>query len=188
MAVSVIKCRLCPTDNFKNWACFFRHCRDCEEHPVEIKCCERCGIYFGRQDSKKRHKDSATRACCETTPDEAAWRKYKAEQLLAAFQARVEYCLKRGEELGPKFAAIAMAELPSKSKKAFFSIPLSSLRRPHACCGVAPQTIPTSCVRLVMIITIPVSVCFRFFVCVLYVFVLFTQSNYLRSGCKGRCV
>ncbi|KAH9022077.1 hypothetical protein EDB83DRAFT_2430466 [Lactarius deliciosus] len=120
-AVSVIKCRLCPTEKFKNWACFFRHCKDSEEHPAEIKCCERCGIYFGRQDSKKRHNDSATRACCETTPHEAAWRKYKAEQLLAAFQARVEYCLKTGEELGPKFAAIARAELPSKSKKAFSS-------------------------------------------------------------------
>ncbi|KAH9019961.1 hypothetical protein EDB85DRAFT_2006432 [Lactarius pseudohatsudake] len=119
--VSVIKCRLCPTEKFKNWAYFCRHCRDCEEHPAEIKCCERCGIYFGRQDSKKRHNDSATRACCETTPNEAAWRKYKAEQLLAAFQARVEYCLKTGEELGPKFAAIAGAELPSKSKKAFSS-------------------------------------------------------------------
>ncbi|KAI9438161.1 hypothetical protein H4582DRAFT_1953241 [Lactarius indigo] len=118
-AVSVIKCRLCPTDRFKTWACFCRHCRDCEKHPAEIECCERCGIYFGRQDSKKRHNDSATKACCETMADEAAWRKYKAKQLLAAFQARVEYCLRTGEELGPTFAAIARAELPSKSKKAF---------------------------------------------------------------------
>ncbi|KAH9019965.1 hypothetical protein EDB85DRAFT_2153355 [Lactarius pseudohatsudake] len=119
--VSVIKCRLCPTEKFKNWAYFCRHCRDCEEHPAEIKCCERCGIYFGRQDSKKRHNNSATRACCETTPDEAAWRRYRAKQLLAAFQARVTHCLETGEELGPKFAAIARAELPGKSKKALSS-------------------------------------------------------------------
>ncbi|KAH8997879.1 hypothetical protein EDB86DRAFT_2828724 [Lactarius hatsudake] len=112
-AVSVIKCRLCPTEKFKNWACFFRHCRDSEEHPAEIKCCERCGIYFGRRDSMKRHNDSATKACCGTTPDEAAWRKYKAKQLLAAFLARAEYCLRTGEELGPTFAAIARAELPN---------------------------------------------------------------------------
>ncbi|KAI9441853.1 hypothetical protein H4582DRAFT_1935414, partial [Lactarius indigo] len=118
-AVSEIKCRLCPTERFKTWACFCRHCRDCEEHPAEIKCCERCGIYFGRQDSMKRHNDSATKACCGTTSEEAAWRKYKAKQLLVTFQARVEYCLRTGEELGPKFAAIARAELPSKSKKAF---------------------------------------------------------------------
>ncbi|KAH8992851.1 hypothetical protein EDB86DRAFT_2931241 [Lactarius hatsudake] len=113
--VSIIKCRL-----YLGHA-FYRHCRDCEEHPAEIKCCERCGIYFGRQDSMKRHHDSATKACCETTPGEAAWRKYKAIQLLADFQARVEYCLRTGEELGPKFAAIARAELPSRSKKAFSS-------------------------------------------------------------------
>ncbi|KAH9034823.1 hypothetical protein EDB85DRAFT_1945602, partial [Lactarius pseudohatsudake] len=119
--VSILKCRLCPTERFKTWACFCRHCRDCEEHPAEIKCCERCGIYFGRQDSMKRHSDSATKACCETTPGSAAWRKYKAKQLLAAFQARVEYCLRTGEELGPKFATIARAELPSRSKKAFSS-------------------------------------------------------------------
>ncbi|KAH8985610.1 hypothetical protein EDB86DRAFT_2958151, partial [Lactarius hatsudake] len=118
-AVSAIKCRLCPAEQFKTWACFYRHCRDSEEHPAEIKCCERCGIYFGRQDSMKRHYDSATKACCGTTPDEAAWRKYKAKQLLAAFLARVEYCLRTGEELGPTFATIARVELPSKSKKAF---------------------------------------------------------------------
>ena len=120
-AVSMIKCRLCPTERFKTWACFCRHCRDCEEHPVQIKCCERCGIYFGRQDSMKRHKDSATKACCATTPAEAAWRKHRAEQLLADFQARVEDCLRTGEELGRKFAAIAREELPSKSKKVFLT-------------------------------------------------------------------
>jgi hypothetical protein len=116
-AVSVIKCRLCPTDGFKSWACFSRHCRDCEEHPAKIKCCERCGIYFGRQDSKKRHYESATKACCETPPEEAARRKFEAEKLLSAFQTRVGSCLRTGEKLGPKFAEIAMEELPSKSKK-----------------------------------------------------------------------
>jgi len=120
-AVSVIKCRLCPTDRFKTWACFCRHCRDCEEHPAKIKCCERCGVYFGRQDSKKRHHESATKPCCETPPEEAARRKSEAEQLLAAFQRWVGNCLRTGEKLGPKFAAIARAELPSKSKKTISS-------------------------------------------------------------------
>ncbi|KAH8996579.1 hypothetical protein EDB83DRAFT_2475110 [Lactarius deliciosus] len=118
-AVSVIKCRLCPTERFKNWEYFCRHCSDSEEHPADINCCERCGIYFGRQDSMKRHNDSATKACCGTTPEEAAWRKYKVKQLLGTFQARVEYCLRTGEELGPTFATIARVEIPSKSKKAF---------------------------------------------------------------------
>ncbi|KAH9029912.1 hypothetical protein EDB84DRAFT_1677037 [Lactarius hengduanensis] len=146
-AVSVIKCRLCPTEKFKNWAYFCRHCRDCEEHPAEIKCCERCGIYFGRQDSKKRHNDSATRACCETTPNEAAWRKYKAEQLLAAFQARVEYCLKTGEELGPKFAAIAGAELPMM----IFTIPVSVWFRFFMREDVGVDRTPASSKHLVLV-------------------------------------
>ena len=120
-AVSVIKCRLCPIDQFKTWACFCRHCRDCEEHPAKIMCCERCGIYFGRQDSRKRHYESATKACCETPPEEAARRKSEAERLLAAFQKRVGNCLRTGEKVGHKFATIARAELPSKSKKTITS-------------------------------------------------------------------
>jgi hypothetical protein len=119
--VNIIKCRMCPDEPFKTWACFARHCRDCEEHPAKIKCCDRCGIYFGRQDSMKRHKESVTKACCATTPAEAAWRKHKAEQLLADFQTRVEYCMRTGEELGRTFAAIAREELPSRSKKVFLS-------------------------------------------------------------------
>jgi hypothetical protein len=98
-AVSVMKCRLCPTERFKTWACFSRHCRDREEHPAKVKCCERCGIYFRRQDSMKRHNDSATKVCCVTTPAEVTWRKHKAEQLLADFQAMVEYCLRTGRSL-----------------------------------------------------------------------------------------
>jgi hypothetical protein len=125
-AVNVIKCRMCPNEPFKTWACFARHVRDCEEHPAKIKCCDRCGIYFGRQDSMKRHKESVTKACCATTPAEAAWRKRKAEQLLADFQTRVEYCMRTGEELGRTFAAIAREELPSRSKKVFVSKKIKS--------------------------------------------------------------
>ncbi|KAH8983102.1 hypothetical protein EDB92DRAFT_1891820 [Lactarius akahatsu] len=149
----VIKCRLCPTERFKNWEYFCRHCRDSEEHPAEINCCERCGIYFGRQDSMKRHYHSATKACCGTTPEEAAWRKYRAKQLLGAFQARVEYCLRTREELGPTFATIARVELPSKSKKAF------SMRK---------NKLEGNRSQILMVSTIPVSIWFRFFVCILY--------------------
>jgi hypothetical protein len=116
-AVGIIKCRLCPTERFKTWACFCRHCRDCEEHPAQILCCERCGIYFGRQDSMRRHYESATKACCKTLPAEAARRKDRAQQLLLTFQARLEYCQRAGEELGPNFAEMAREELPSRSKK-----------------------------------------------------------------------
>ena len=128
-AVSVIKCRLCPDERFKTWAYFCRHCKDCEEHPVQIHCCERCGIYFGRGDSMKRHYDSATKSCCETAPATATWRKDKANQLLATFQARVEYCQRTGEELDRNFAEIAMEELPSGSKKATSSRKRSKKRK-----------------------------------------------------------
>jgi hypothetical protein len=120
-AVSVIKCRLCPAERFRTWACFCRHCRDCEEHPAQIQCCKRCGIYFGRQDSMKRHYESATKACRKTLAAEAVRRKYKAAQLLTTFQARVEYCQRTGEVLGPNFAERAREELPCKSKKVISS-------------------------------------------------------------------
>jgi hypothetical protein len=120
-AVNVIRCRLCPAERFKTWACFCRHCRDCEEHPAQIQCCERCGIYFGRQDSMKRHYESATKACRKTLAAEAVRRKYKAAQLLTTFQARVEYCQRTGEVLGPNFAERAREELPCKSKKVISS-------------------------------------------------------------------
>jgi hypothetical protein len=120
-AVSVIRCRLCPAERFKTWACFCRHCRDCEEHPAQIQCCKRCGIYFGRQDSMKRHYESATKACRKTLAAEAVRRKYKAAQLLTTFQARVEYCQRTGEVLGPNFAERAREELPCKSKKVISS-------------------------------------------------------------------
>ena len=128
-AVSVIECRLCPEEPFKNWAYFCRHCKDCEEHPAQIHCCERCGIYFGRQDSMKRHYDSATKSCCDTSLVKAKWRKDEANKLLAAFQARVEYCQRTKEELGRNFAEIAMKELPSGSKKATSSKKRSRKRK-----------------------------------------------------------
>ena len=77
----------------------------------------------------KRHYDSATKSCCETAPAAATWRKDKANQLLATFQARVEYCQRTGEELDRNFAEIAMEELPSGSKKATSSRKRSKKRK-----------------------------------------------------------
>lgn len=52
----VIECKLCSTVELSSWQCFRRHCDTSEDHPVKLTFCNRCGNYFGRQDSKRRHK------------------------------------------------------------------------------------------------------------------------------------
>src|SRR6266702_922814 len=86
----------------------------------------------------------------------------------------------------------------------FFFLPFAGPTA-SAClrCGATDDSY-FSFVRLMMVFTISVSFCFRFFVCVLYckefsdqlrISVLITyhvvlspQPDYSRSGCKGECV
>jgi hypothetical protein len=116
----VIKCKLCPTVELSSWQCFRRHCDTSEDHPAELTFCDRCGDYFGRRDSERRHK--LTRKYQEerhTTPRDQAKRKKKTvEWIFKHFNARMEHCLRTGEELGPRFAAMtAQAKVPNASKK-----------------------------------------------------------------------
>jgi len=119
-AVRVIKCKLCPTVNLSSWQCFRRHCKTSEDHPAELTFCDRCGDYFGRRDSEKRHKGKKYQEECRATPrDQAEWKKKTTERLFKDFKANMEHCLRTGEELGPRFAAIAKATVPTTSKKIF---------------------------------------------------------------------
>jgi hypothetical protein len=116
----VIKCKLCPTVEWSSWQSFRRHCDTSEDHPAKLTFCDRCGDYFGRPDSERRHK--RTRKYQEerhTTPRDQVKRKKKTVKwVFKNFNARMEYCLRTGEELGPRFAAmIALAEVPTASKK-----------------------------------------------------------------------
>ena len=94
-----------------------------EDHPTELTFCDRCGDYFGRRDSERRHKRTRKyQEECSTTPqDQAKWKKKTVMWLFENFNARMEYCLSTGEELGPRFAAmVAHAKVPTASKKARF--------------------------------------------------------------------
>ncbi|KAH9003585.1 hypothetical protein EDB86DRAFT_2381247 [Lactarius hatsudake] len=117
-AVGVIMCRVCSNRRFREWATFRRHCNSCEKHPSELQYCPKCGDYFGRQDSETRHKDKKHQeACLNTSQDEAREKKQKVERTLKAFEARLQDCLRSGEDLGPRFSDVMSRKLTNTSKK-----------------------------------------------------------------------
>ncbi|KAH8985634.1 hypothetical protein EDB86DRAFT_2833049 [Lactarius hatsudake] len=122
-AVHVIKCKLCPAVELGSWQCFRRHCNTSEDHPAELTFCNRCGDHFGRRDSEKRHSGKRYQEECRTTPrDQAEWKKKTVKRLFEDFSTKIELCLRTGEELGPRFAAITQqamqqAKVPTTSKK-----------------------------------------------------------------------
>ncbi|KAH8990861.1 hypothetical protein EDB92DRAFT_1863619 [Lactarius akahatsu] len=117
-AVRYIMCRVCSDRCFPKWATFQRHCKSCEKHPSELKFCPKCGDYFGRQDSETRHKDKRHQgACLSTSQDEAREKEQKATRILEAFEARLQRCLRSGEDPGPRFSEVMSRKLMNTSKK-----------------------------------------------------------------------
>ncbi|KAF8262048.1 hypothetical protein EI94DRAFT_1744561 [Lactarius quietus] len=119
VAHGVIKCKLCPAVVLGCLQSFRRHCDTSEDHPAELTFCDQCGDYFGRRDSKRRHKRKRHQEECRTTPpDLAEWKKTAVEWLFDCFNAKMEHCLRTGEEIGTRFAVvIAQAGVPTTSKK-----------------------------------------------------------------------
>lgn len=105
-AVEVIKCKLCPNTRLSSWIDFERHCDTSEKHPLALFFCDRCGIYFGREDSLRRHINTNTKACQEATEDQAALRRRVTEQLFNDFNPRLDRFLRTGEDVGHLFAEI----------------------------------------------------------------------------------
>ncbi|KAH9025730.1 hypothetical protein EDB85DRAFT_2177855 [Lactarius pseudohatsudake] len=117
-AVRDIKCRVCPEREFGGWVTFRRHCNSCEKHPSALKFCSKCGDYFGRPDSKNRHKGKKYQgACLSTSQDEAKQKEQKVERLLKAFEARLKHCLRTGEDIRPLFSDVVTKKLTNTSKK-----------------------------------------------------------------------
>jgi hypothetical protein len=116
----VIRCKLCPTVKLSSLQCYRRHCDTSRDHPAELTFCDRCGDYFGRRDSKRRHNTRENQEKCRTTPrDQADWKKTTVERLFEDFNSELERCLRTGEELGARFAVmITQAKVPTTSKKA----------------------------------------------------------------------
>ena len=115
----IIRCKLCPAVELSSWQCFRRHCNTSKDHPTKLTFCDRCGDYFGRQDSEKRHKQKKNQEECRTmSRDQAKGKKKTVERLFEDFNAKMDHCLRTGEELGPRFAAmITQANVPTTSNK-----------------------------------------------------------------------
>ncbi|KAF8274280.1 hypothetical protein EI94DRAFT_1825625 [Lactarius quietus] len=118
-AVKVIKCKLCPKARFGTWETYKRHCKTCEKHPSELRFCPRCGDYFARPDSGIRHHSNKKyqEACLNTSQQDARKKKQKVEQLLREFDARLEQCLRYGQDIGARFSDIVNKMLTNTSKK-----------------------------------------------------------------------
>ncbi|KAI0301422.1 hypothetical protein BC826DRAFT_989455 [Russula brevipes] len=108
--VRVLKCRLCPSADFGNWADFKRHCRFSEARPYEIVFCYSCGDFFARQDALDRHRKKPPRAM-------AAFKRKVTEVVYRLFLERLERCLKTKEDIGTPFAQVIQGTFPGSSKR-----------------------------------------------------------------------
>ncbi|KAI0297592.1 hypothetical protein B0F90DRAFT_1738387 [Multifurca ochricompacta] len=115
--IGELKCRLCPRAGFGSWEDFKRHCDTMEAHPLCIHFCDRCGDFFARADSLKRHKKSMPDRCIKVAPGMAEVKRIETTRLHEEFKGRLERCLRTGEEIGKPFAVIIRELFPESSKK-----------------------------------------------------------------------
>ena len=116
-AVQTIKCRLCPDTKLKDFEEFKRHCRTTKAHPLEIHFCDRCGDFFARRDSLKRHRDQPPPKCHKVTPVRAAEKRRVTEDAHQDFIRRLEHGLMTGKDIGRPFSQIIKEKYPESSKK-----------------------------------------------------------------------
>jgi len=116
-AVQTIKCRLCPDTKLKDFEEFKRHCKTTETHPLRIHFCDRCGDYFARVDSLKRHRNQPPAECRKVTLAKAAEKRRVTEEEHEDFIRRLEHGLMSGEDIGRSFSQIIKEKFPESSKK-----------------------------------------------------------------------
>ena len=116
-AVQTIKCRLCPGTKLKDFEEFKRHCRTTETHPLEIYFCDRCGDFFARRDSLKRHRNQPPAECHKVHPVRAAEKRRVTEEAHQDFIRRLEHGLMTGKDIGRPFSQIIKEKYPESSKK-----------------------------------------------------------------------
>ena len=112
-----IMCRLCREARFKTWDRFKRHCNTTEAHPLKIAFCNRCGDFFSRSDSLRRHRDKPPFQCRNAMPEKAEEKRRVTEKAHKEFKERLKHCGKTGEEVGGSFAHIIKMIYPDSSKK-----------------------------------------------------------------------
>ena len=117
-AVEAIKCRLCPKAQLKNFEEFKRHCRTSETHPsARLHFCKRCGDFFARQDSLKRHVANPPPECRRVTPAMAAEKHERTLREHDAFVQRMWDALREGQGIPEGFAVMMKKIYPESSKK-----------------------------------------------------------------------
>ena len=88
LVVPEIRCKLCPGTKPKMWEDFKRYCETMEVHPLTITFCGKCGDYFARTDSLGRHRETAPRACTDTSSERAREKREWTEREHEAFKVR----------------------------------------------------------------------------------------------------
>lgn len=116
-AVQAIRCRLCPGRVIKNFDDFKRHCETSERHPRNIHFCDRCGDFFARSDSLKRHRKKPPPECLRVTQVEALEKREVTVQVHEDFIRRMDHGLETGEGIERGFSEIIKERYPKSSKK-----------------------------------------------------------------------
>jgi uncharacterized C2H2 Zn-finger protein len=116
-SIQEIKCRLCVGTTFKTWDHFKRHCDTAETHPLKIDFCDRCGDFFARKDSLKRHRNKPPVQCRNAKPEETKLKRQATEKAHKEFKERLERGRKAGEDVGIHFSKFIKKMFPKSSKK-----------------------------------------------------------------------
>jgi hypothetical protein len=115
--IAEYRCRLCPNTYLKTWDDFKRHCDYTETHPLKIAFCDKCGDYFARPDSLKRHLKSPPAACHRVQDKEAVAKRRKTQEAHKEFVDRLKMFMVTGEKFGVPFCDIIKELYPDSSKK-----------------------------------------------------------------------
>jgi hypothetical protein len=116
-SIAEIKCRLCPETHLKKWEDFKRHCNSTEKHPLKIVFCGKCGDYFARPDSLKRHLKSPPAECKSVKPRKAEGKREATQTAHEQFIGKLKRFVETGEEIGEPFCDIIKRMFPDSSKK-----------------------------------------------------------------------
>ena len=115
--VAEIKCRLCPDTHLQEWDDFKRHCNSSEKHPRKIIFCDKCGDYFARPDSLKRHIKSPPEECRSIKSRRAEEKREATQRAHEQFIVRLNRFVETGEAIGEPFCDIVKRMFPDSAKK-----------------------------------------------------------------------
>ena len=113
----VLKCRLCPGADFSTWDDFVRHCKTTEAHPLKIFFCNRCGDFFARRDSLRRHGKNPPLECLGIASREAEDKRNETQRRHEEFKKSLGHYLETTEGTWTPFSQIIKEKYPDSSKR-----------------------------------------------------------------------